>query len=213
MLITCLQAVRNWLLCNWTSFSLAVLPKRLIGILQEYDRNPSPRCFTAHFIMCQKSQKHHMEMLTQSKQQGCCFNTTGAQSRGCTLNKQMEQKISYPMEKNTLKMLRWFSLCGTRFNRGQWSGICFSVQTCWRTRLASLTGTSGFQPKKQKVFRQYCLRPSAHIARGKNRNMNTLTAEGQYDSFPDDGGYCDISQVSCLTPPLESWTIEWGIIQ
>lgn len=104
-------------------------------------------------------------------------------------------------------------LCGTEFNRGQWSGICFSVQTCWRTRLVSLTRTGGFQPKKQEVFRQYCLRPSAHIARGNNRNMNTLTAEGQYDSFPDDGGYGDISQVSCLTPPLESWTREWGIIQ
>lgn len=154
-------------------------------------------------------------MLTQSKQQGCCFNTTGAQSRWCTLSKQMEQTISCPMEKKYAKNAQMVSPCGTQFNRGQWSGICFSVQTCWRTRLVSLTGTSGFQPKKKKkqVFRQYCLRASAHIARGNNRNMNTLTAEGQYDSFPDDGGYGDISQVSCLTPPLESWTREWGIIQ
>lgn len=163
--------------------------------------------------MCQISQKHHMEMLTQSKQQGYCFNTTGSQSRWCTLSNQMEQTISCPMKKNTLKIAQMVSLCGTEFNRGQWSGICFSVQTCWRTRFVSLTGSGGFQPKKQEVFRQYCLRPSAHIARGNNRNMNTLTAEGQCDSFPDDGGYGDISQVSCLTPPLESWTREWGIIQ
>lgn len=99
-------------------------------------------------------------MLTQSKQQGCCFNTTGAQSRWCTLSKQMEQTISCPMEKKYAKNAQMVSACGTQFNRGQWSGICFSVQTCWRTRLVSLTGTSGFQPKKKKkqVFRQYCLR-------------------------------------------------------
>lgn len=92
-------------------------------------------------------------MLTQSKQQGCCFNTTGAQSRWCTLSKQMEQTISCPMEKKYAKNAQMVSLCGTRFNRGQWSGICFSVQTCWRTRLVSLTGTSGFQPKKTKTRR------------------------------------------------------------
>lgn len=74
------------------------------------------------------------------------------------------------------KNARLVSLCGTQFNKGQWSGICFSVQACWRTRLVSLTGTRGLQPKKQEVFRQYCLCSSAHIACGNNRNMNTLTA-------------------------------------
>lgn len=43
-------------------------------------------------------------------------------------------------------------------------------------RLVSLTGTRGLQPKKQEVSGHYCMCPSAHIARGNGRNMNTLTA-------------------------------------
>lgn len=45
-----------------------------------------------------------------------------------------------------------------------------------RTRLESLTGTRGLQPKKQEVSGHYCMCPSAHIARGNDRNRNTLMA-------------------------------------
>lgn len=91
------------------------------------------------------------------------------------------------MKKNRLKMLTWF--------------LCMAHNSIEDNEVESLFPF-------RCVFTQYCLRPSVYIAHGNNRNMNTLTAEGQYDSFPDDGGCGDISQVSCLNLPLESWTRE-----